>query len=128
MRSILLTAAAGAVAALVVGAAAFAQSTTPEVVVTAHKEVEKAVGTTNTGVPIVDVTLSYTVSTAGLDLASHDGALEAEKRVRAAAMDACRELSGRYKIGTPSDPQCAEAATRKAMAKLHQLEAAAAKK
>jgi len=131
MRSILLTAAAGAVAASIVAGAAFAQATTPEVVVTSHKPVEKGAGRTTSGIPIVDVSLSYTVSAAGLDLASHEGAQELEKRVQAAAVDACKELASRYPLETPSawnDTECAKAATNKAMVKVRQLEAAAAKK
>ncbi len=130
VRKILLAAAAWALATLLAAGAAFAQSTTPEVVVTSHKAMEKvgSTGTSSSGIPIVDVSLSYTISTAGLDLASQNGAAELEKRVRTAAMDACKELSGRYKIGTPSDSECAKVAIDKAMAKVRQLETAAAKK
>jgi hypothetical protein len=43
-------------------------------------------------------------------------------------MDGCKELAIRYPVGTPSESECAKAATEKAMAKVHQLEAAPAKK
>jgi hypothetical protein len=42
-------------------------------------------------------------------------------------MDACKELAGRYPIGTPNASECAKAATKEAMAMVHQLEGAAAK-
>ena len=125
MRKMLIT--AGALAAAVVGAGTFAQST-PEVVVTTHKAVEKTVGRTSTGIPITDVSLSYTVSTAGLDLGTHRGALDFEKRVSDAARDACQELGRQYPNSTPSDSECARAAADKVMAKVHEVEAAAAKK
>lgn len=44
--------------------------------------------------PILDVSLSYGVSTAGLDLGTQAGAAELEKRVRDAATAACEELEG----------------------------------
>ena len=125
MNRILIT--AGALTGLLVSGAAFAQ-TAPEVVVTTHKIVEKSVGRTSTGIPIIDVSLSYGVNVADLDPATHRGALDLEKRVRDAAMDACKELGNRYPGATPSDAECAKAATDKAMAKVHELEAGAAKK
>lgn len=88
----------------------------------------KTAGRTASGVPIIDVSLSYGVSTAGLDLASHSGAMELEKRVRDAAMGACKEIGKQYPDATPSDADCAKAATDKAMVKVHALETAAAKK
>jgi UrcA family protein len=87
----------------------------------------KTVGRTASGVPIVDVSLSYGVSTAGLDLASHVGAVELEKRVHDAAVAACHEIGKQYPDATPSEEDCAKAATGKAMVRVHELEAAAAK-
>jgi len=88
----------------------------------------KSAGRTSTGVPILDVSLSYGVSTAGLDLASHVGALELEKRVHDAAMAACKEIGKQYPNATPSEDACAKAAADKAMVRAHELEAAAAGK
>ncbi len=117
---------AGLVTSAVAGSA-FAQ-TTPEVVVSSAKVVEKSAGRTTSGIPIVDVSLSYGVSAAGLDLASASGAREFEKRVSDAAMDACKELGKRYPNSTPTDAQCAKTATDKAMTQVRQMESAAAKK
>lgn len=125
MKRMLIT--AGVLGALVASGAVFAQAA-PEVVVTTHKVVEKSVGRTSTGIPIVDVSLSYGVNVADLDPATHRGALDLEKRVSDAAMEACKELGTRYPGATPSDAACAKAATDKAMVKVHELEAAAAKK
>ncbi len=117
----------GALATLVVAGVALAQ-TSPEVTVTSTRAVEKTVGRTATGIPIVDVSLSYGVSAKGLDLTSSSGRAEFEKRVSDAAMEACQELGKRYPGSTPSDAQCAKAATDKAMAQVHQVEDAATKK
>ncbi|HYB32482.1 MAG TPA: UrcA family protein [Steroidobacteraceae bacterium] len=125
MRKRVSIAAAGVFAASV--GAALAQ-TTPEVVVTTSKVVEKNVGKTSSGIPIVDVSLSYGISSAGLDIASASGAREFEKRVSDAAMEACKELGKRYPNSTPTDAQCAKAATDKAMGQVREMEAAAANK
>jgi UrcA family protein len=80
------------------------------------------------GIPIVDATLSYGVSYANLDLASHAGAMELEKRVHNAAMTACKEIAKQVPDATPSVEDCAKNAAGKAMVKVRELEAAAAKK
>lgn len=111
----------------IVAGGALAQ-TTPEVTVTSTRAVEKTVGRTASGIPIVDVSLSYGVSAKGLDLTSSNGRAEFEKRVSDAAMEACQELGKRYPGSTPTDAQCAKAATDKAMAQVHKVEDAATKK
>jgi UrcA family protein len=78
--------------------------------------------------PILDVSLSYGVSTAGLNLGTQAGAAELEKRVRDAATAACEELGRKYSDATPSDADCIKAATNEAMVRVRELEAAAAKK
>jgi hypothetical protein len=80
------------------------------------------------GVPLIDVSLSYGVSTVGLDLATHVGALELEKRVHDAAVAACREIGRQYPDATPDEQTCARSAADKAMTRVHELEDAAAKK
>jgi UrcA family protein len=101
-----------------------------EVTVTASRILtETPAGSTTTGVPIVDISLSYGVSYAGLDLASHSGATELEKRVREAAQAACKEITRQRPLVhmTPDDATCAKVATDKAMPKVHELVAAAEK-
>ncbi len=117
---------ASAVLSIIAGGA-LAQ-TTPEVTVTSTRAVEKTVGRSASGIPIVDVSLSYGVSAKGLDLTSSNGRAEFEKRVSDAAMEACQELGKRYPGSTPTDAQCAKAATDKAMAQVHKVEDAATKK
>ena len=89
---------------------------------------EKTVGRTSSGIPIVDISLSYGVSAKDLDLASHAGAMELEKRVADAAKAACKELGRQYPESSPGDKDCAKNATDKAMVRVHELEAAASKK
>jgi UrcA family protein len=123
----------GATVALLAGAAVSAvvvAQDLPEVSVQASRAIStKTVGTTASGVPIQDVSLSYGVSTKGLDLSSYAGAMELKKRVTDAATAACKEISRQYPASTTTeDAECARAATDKAMVKVNELIAAAAKK
>ena len=87
----------------------------------------KLVGKTPSGIPIQDVSLSYGVSAADLDLAPAAGAEELEKRVNDAALAACKEVGRQYPLATPSDAECAKAAAKEAMVKARELVHAARK-
>lgn len=121
--------AVGAVASALVSSVAIAQQT-EEVTVTATRMVEKTVGHAPSGAPIVNISLSYGVSYAGLDLASNAGATELEKRVNDAATAACKEISRAHPLGglAPNDAACAKTAADEAMTKVHELVAAAGRK
>lgn len=82
----------------------------------------------STGAPILDISVSYGIKYDDLDLASHYGPMQLEKRVNDAAMAACKEISRQYPDSTPSDDICAKAAADKAMVMVHQLVAAAGKR
>lgn len=134
MRKMLL-AATSALAYTILPGALLAQKadapTLPEISVQASRVTTTTVGQTTTGtpgVPIQNVSLSYGVSTAGLDLSSASGKKELEERVSRAADAACKELGRQFPSATPSDLDCVKVATAKAMAQVHKLEAAAAKK
>jgi UrcA family protein len=99
-----------------------------EVTVQASRVNKQTVGRTASGVPIVDISLSYGVSAKDLDLASHAGAVELQKRVTDAAHAACKELGRQYPDSLPNDADCEKAATAKAMVRVNELLAAAAKK
>jgi len=121
---------AASAAALVCGAA-LAQEL-PEVKVEATRVVAtpitaKTVGKTASGVPIKEVTLSYGVSSEGLDLSTQTGALALEQRVRTAAAQACREIGRQYPDSTPSEAECAKATANAAMAQVHAAVAASEK-
>ncbi len=122
--------AVSAAAALVAGVV-LAQGV-PEVKVQATRVVAssitaKTVGRSSSGVPIQDVTLSYGVSSEGLDLSTHTGAVAFEQRVKDAAEQACKEIGRQYPNSTPSEAECAKTAADGAMAKVHEAVAAAEK-
>ncbi len=127
MRKNIIRVAVGLVAAVFTGNVLVAQQV-PEVTVQASRVIAKQAGRDANGTPIVDVSLSYGVSYAGLDLAADAGLMELEKRVNAAALKACKELSRQYPISAQSDADCAKAAVDKTMVKVHELATAAASK
>jgi UrcA family protein len=81
-----------------------------------------------TGIPILKVSLSYGVNIADLDLATQDGPMALEKRVKDAAKAACEELDQKYPPLTSSNEGCAKAAADKAMVKARELVAKARQK
>ncbi len=127
MMRILTRGAIGLLAATAFGTVVIADDM-GEVTVQASRVVAKTVGKTSSGIPIVDISLSYGVSAKDLDLASHSGAMELQKRVADAAQAACKELSRQYPDSTPSDAECVKTATAKAMVRVNEMLAAAAKK
>ncbi len=127
MMRILTRGAIGLLAATAFGTVVVADDM-GEVTVQASRVVTKTVGKTASGIPIVDVSLSYGVNAKDLDLASHAGAMELQKRVADAARAACKEISRQYPDSTPSDADCEKNATAKAMVRVNELLAAAAKK
>jgi len=96
-----------------------------EVNVQASRVVKKVIGTTSSGVPIEDISLSYGVSTGGLDLSTAAGAAELQKRVGNAATAACKELGRQYPNSSTSDAECVKKAIDKAMIRVNELVAAA---
>lgn len=77
--------------------------------------------------PIVKVSLSYTVSAKGLDLTSQDGKAQLEKAVSDAALKVCSELRHQFPLSNTPDQECVRQAKADAMVKVHELEAAASK-
>jgi UrcA family protein len=73
----------------------------------------KTVGKTASGIPIVDVSMSYGVSRGALDIVSHAGVMELQKRVNDAALSACKELGRQYPESTPNDNACVKAAVNR---------------
>jgi len=131
MNKIVLGIGLGVVASICLGSSVVIAQDLQEIVVTGRGEVAvKPAGKTATGVPIVDMSITYGVSYAGLDLASAAGAAEIEKRVNDAAKEACKEISAKRPLQqfTTSEAECAKSAADKAMVKVRELEAAAAKK
>lgn len=101
-----------------------------EITVQASRAVVTTVGKSASGVPIQDISLSYGVSTKGLDLASYAGATELKKRVADAAAAACDEIKRQYpnRPSSTTDIECVKTASDKAMVQANALIAAAGKK
>ena len=127
MRKMLVGTAVGVLATALVGTIAIAQQP-DEVKVEASRIVKTVASKGVSGVEIVDMSLSYGVSYAGLDLASRAGAVELERRISAAAHKACKELGRQYPDSTPSDPECTRVTTDKGLVAAHALEASAGKR
>ena len=128
MTKILIRVAVGLAAVTAFSATVMAQDMGSVTVLAKRAVVEKRVGTTASGIPIVDVSLSYGVSAKGIDLKSHAGVMELQKRVNDAAMQACKELDRQYPDTASSATDCAKNAAAPALAKVNDLAAAAAKK
>jgi hypothetical protein len=130
MRKVIVGA-GGALAALLAVGIVAAQNAPdvamPEVTVESSRMTTTTIDRSSSGVPIVKVSYGYTVTAQGLDIASHIGAVAFEARVKDAALAACKEIGKRYPDSTPSEAQCAQDATAKAMVNVRQLEDAALK-
>jgi UrcA family protein len=71
--------------------------------------------------------LVYKVNYADLNLATHSGAVELEKRVKDTATKACAQLRKLYPLSEDTNPPCVDAATKKAMTQANQVIVAAEK-
>jgi UrcA family protein len=130
MNKLLLGIGIGMAVSISAGSIAVAQDV-QEIVVTARGDVAvKQAGRSATAVPIVDMSISYGVSYAGLDLASAVGAAKLETRVHEAAKEGCKDISAKrpFQEFTTSEADCVKSAADKAMLKVHELVGEAAKK
>lgn len=107
--------------AIAIGGTSAYAGTLETVTVTGSRAVsEEVIGTSPIGREIREITLSYRVNVADLDLASSAGRAEAEKRVKVTASAACKELD-RIALGNPTSPDdatCVKKAVDEAMATL----------
>jgi UrcA family protein len=71
--------------------------------------------------------LVYRVNYADLNLATHSGAVELEKRVKDSATKACAQLRKLYPLSEDTNPPCVDKATKNAMTQANQAIAAAEK-
>ena len=124
MKAIHAGIAVAIVAFVSVGATAIAQSVDQVDVQGKRVLKTKVVGRTSSGIPIADVSLDYGVRLSGLP-ASRAATVELERRIRVAAVAACREISRQYPGATPDDAECAKEAARKAMVRAREVVAAA---
>lgn len=108
------------------GASAYGQDV-EGVIVKGSRMVTEDVGRSRSVVPISEISLSYKVTYADLDLGSNEGKVALEKRVSDAALAACKEISRLHPGAKPDDVACAKAAVDDAMVKVKEAVAAARK-
>jgi UrcA family protein len=119
-------AAALAACSLLAGTATAQQS--EEITVTALRIAHPKVVTAVPGTFMKDISLSYGVSTAGLDLTRTASEAELERRVNEAALAACKDIEKDYPMQSqPTVSECASNAAVKAMVQVHAMIAAANK-
>ena len=70
---------------------------------------------------VIEISLSYVVSTSDLDLATDSGAQALEQRMHYAADAVCKEIGQQYPKSWPNDKECAKAAVDRAMPKALEL-------
>lgn len=92
-----------------------------ELTVTGSRFLATPVGINYTGVPIKDVSLSYGVSLADIDLESAAGQAEMDRRVVAAARAACHELARLYPVSQPDTARCTKTAADRSIARMHKM-------
>jgi len=107
-------AAAGAIAIALATGAVVAQEL-EAVTVRASRVEQERVGMTSSGVPIYEVSVSYRVSYADLDLKTVAGSAQLEERVEQAAVDACEQIDARYPKAKPKGEACVKATVDEAM-------------
>jgi len=113
------------IGALVVSGPSMAQ-VTPEVIVEAP-HVEKTTQAGPMGRPMPALSIVYRVNYADLNIATHSGAVELEKRIRDSATKACDQLAKLYPESTEGATPCVQGAVKNAMAQANKAVAAAEK-
>lgn len=94
------------------------------ITVTAPSAVHNVVGHSTTGVPIEEISLSYAVGIADLDLTKPSGVSELEGRIDTIAKEACTALDKLNPLNPP-DPSCVTKAIASAAEQKKQAIAAA---
>ncbi|HYB33680.1 MAG TPA: UrcA family protein [Steroidobacteraceae bacterium] len=77
------------------------------------------------GAPALSIV--YKVSYSDLNLATHSGATELQKRIKDSATKACAQLAKLYPTTVESDPPCVQSAVKNATAQADKAIAAAEK-
>jgi UrcA family protein len=113
------------IAALVVGGPSLAQQTPEVIVETPH--VEKATQSGPMGQRMPAVSIIYKVNYADLNLGTHSGAVELEKRIKDSATKACQQLAKLYPESAEGDTPCVQGAVKGAMTQANKAIAAAEK-
>lgn len=102
----------------------------PEIVVEApHRPANVAKTAPGSKELLPEVSVSHRVKYSDLDLSTHSGAVELEKRIRDSATEACQQLSKLYPGSTQGEGKesCVDGAVKKAMEQANKAIAAAEK-
>jgi UrcA family protein len=102
------------VACLAISGVALAQQRSEVDVVAPHVEKTTQVGAM--GNKVQAMSIEYKVSYADLNLGTHSGAVELERRIKESATKACDQLAKLYPETTEGNPPCVEGAVKNAMA------------
>jgi UrcA family protein len=76
-----------------------------EITVTAPRAIQNTVGRGPTGISIQEISLSYQLSYADLDLTKTAGVSELDRRIKTIAKEACKALNNLNPLN-PKDPRC----------------------
>src|SRR5271170_4436143 len=117
----------------IAGSSAFAQDSSnlpPITVQASHGVTQKQVGVSYTGIPIEQVQLSRHVGYSDLDLSTPAGQAALEKRIKAVAQEACKQLQTLYPLEQwdTGNRTCVADAVKQAMQQAKSAAASAAKK
>ena len=99
----------------------------PETLVVEAPHVSKTTQPGPMGRKIPAMSIAYKVNYSDLNLATHSGAMELEKRIKASATEACNQLAQLYPNTTEGEVPCVAGAIKNAMAEASKLIAAAEK-
>lgn len=113
-RRLLQTAVPAILAAgLCLTAPAFADDL-PTITIGAGVTTKTNIGTSSSGIPLEEVTITHRVSYADLNLATQAGAAELKRRVEETARAACRQLDELYPLEAKNARECTRTAIAKA--------------
>jgi UrcA family protein len=97
----------------------------PETLVVEAPHVERTTQPGAMGMKRPAMSIEYKVNYTDLNLATHSGAVELEKRIKVSATQACDQLAKLYPETVQGDPPCVTGAVKSAMAQAQKLIAAA---
>lgn len=100
-------------AGLLLTASAFADDL-PTITIGAGTMTKTSIGTSSSGIPLEEVTVTHRVSYSDLNLTTVAGAAELKRRVEATARAACKQLDELYPLEAKNARECTKAAIAKA--------------
>jgi len=125
MRLLIFT--VGALVGVTIASESAIAQPTEEITVSAPRMVQKNVGRSLSGIPIQEISISYQLSYADLDLTKSAGVIELDRRIDTVAKQACSGLDNLHPLSA-KDPDCVRNAINSAAdQRKHAIAAAVAK-